>query len=372
MENTKFKVYIEEKSKDYGRLYLEPLERGYGDTLGNALRRLLLSSIRGAAVTAVRIDGVLHEFSTIKGIREDVIEILMNLKHIPIRAKTSKAEVNADGFKIITLDSDDLPKDFFTRSENPGVITAKDMPWDNDFEFFGDGILCTLEPKAHLLMEIYVEQGVGYLSAERERPSQPPLPVDAMLADAVFSPVRRVNYTIEPARVGQSIDYERLILEVWTNGAVTPEDAVGEAARIAEDYFGQIADTVGTAPQVDRVKNPEPQEPKREESYEARETEQFSHPIHELELSIRSENCLLRGGIQTVGDLLQRSRDDLLKIRNLGKISLKEIEARLQTLGYSLKPSATGSETVKDTEQDDEAEGSDLETDDEAQEDTQE
>ena len=154
MENTKFKVYSEEKSQDYGRFYLEPLERGYGDTLGNALRRLLLSSIKGAAVTAVKIDGVLHEFSTIKGIREDVIEILMNLKHIPIRAKTDKSEVNEEGFKIITLDSEDLPKDFFTREENPGVITAHDMPWDNDFEFCGDGVLCTLEPTAHLLMEI--------------------------------------------------------------------------------------------------------------------------------------------------------------------------------------------------------------------------
>ena len=165
MEDTKFTIYSEEKSQDYGRFCIEPLARGYGDTLGNALRRLLLSSIKGAAVTAVKIDGVLHEFSTIKGIREDVIEILMNLKHIPIRAKTEQSEVNEEGFKIITLDSDELPKDFFTREENRGVITAKDMPWDNDFEFCGDGVLCTLEPDAHLLMEIYVEQGVGYLSA---------------------------------------------------------------------------------------------------------------------------------------------------------------------------------------------------------------
>ena len=347
--NTRFKVYIEEKTQDYGKLYLEPLERGYGDTLGNALRRLLLSSIRGAAVTAVKIDGVLHEFTTIKGIREDVIEILMNLKHIPIRAKTESTELNADGFKIITLDSDDLPKDFFTREENPGVITAKDMPWDNDFEFIGDGILCTLEPKAHLLMEIYVERGVGYLSAERERPANPPLPVNALLADAIFSPVKRVNYTIESARVGQSIDYERLILEVWTNGAVSPEEAVGEASRIAEDCFAHIADTVGTAPLMlttppvkDKITKPDdkddddtteggnPPEPEGD-------GELKSKPIHELELSIRSENCLLRGGIQTIGDLLQRSRDDLLKIRNLGKISLTEIDNKLAGMGYALK-----------------------------------
>lgn len=345
--NTRFKVYIEEKTQNYGKLYIEPLERGYGDTLGNALRRLLLSSIRGAAVTAVKIDGVLHEFTTIKGIREDVIEILMNLKHIPIRAKTEQSELNADGFKVITLDSDDLPKDFFTREENPGVITAKDMPWDNDFEFIGDGILCTLEPKAHLLMEIYIERGVGYLSAERERPSNPPLPVNALLADAIFSPVKRVNYTIEPARVGQSIDYERLILEVWTNGAVSPEGAVGEASRIAEDCFAHIADTVGTVP----LAAPKPAavaEPKIEEKDDIEvdveeikntgDPELFSHPIQELELSIRSANCLLRGGIQTIGELLGKSREDLLKIRNLGKISLTEIENKITSMGYILKP----------------------------------
>ena len=340
MENTRFKVYIEEKSKDYGRLYLEPLERGYGDTLGNALRRLLLSSIRGAAVTAVRIDGVLHEFSTIKGIREDVIEILMNLKHIPVKAKNPNAELDPDNYKIITLDTDVLPKDFFTRENNPGVITAKDMPWDNDFEFCGDGVLCTLEPKAHLLMEIYVEQGVGYLSAERERPANPPLPVDSMLTDAIFSPVKRVNYTIENARVGQSIEYERLILEVWTNGAVAPEEAVTEAAKIAEECFGHIAETVSTAPQAEREPEetpPEVAEPVKPDPEEIK-TEQYSHPIHELELSIRSENCLLRGGIHTVGELLQRSREELLKIRNLGKKSLNEIEDRLQVLGYELRP----------------------------------
>ena len=336
MENTKFKVYSEEKSQDYGKFYIEPLERGYGDTLGNALRRLLLSSIKGAAVTAVKIDGVLHEFSTIKGVREDVIEILMNLKHIPIKAKTESATVNEDGFKIITLDSDDLPKDFFTREENPGVITAQDInavAWDHDYEFCGYGMLCTLEPDAHLLMEIYVEQGTGYLSAERERPSQPPLPIDAMLADAIFSPVKRVNYRIEPARVGQSIDYERLILEVWTNGAITPEEAASQAAGIARDYFSEIAETINTAPVtpvvVKEVEPPKPPQPPVPDT----------RPIHELDLSIRSENCLMRGGITTIGELLKRSRDDLLKFRNLGRKSLTEIEEKLTARGYVLAPS---------------------------------
>ena len=356
MENTKFKVYSEEKSQDYGRFYLDPLERGYGDTLGNALRRLLLSSIKGAAVTAVKIDGVLHEFSTIKGIREDVIEILMNLKHIPIRAKTDKSEVNEEGFKIITLDSEDLPKDFFTREENPGVITAHDMPWDNDFEFCGDGILCTLEPAAHLLMEIYVEQGIGYLSAERERPAQPPLPIDAMLADAIFSPVKRVNYQIEPARVGQSIDYERLILEVWTNGAVSPEEAVKEAASIAKTYFAQIEETVNTAPQKARPSNePDPISTTKDEGTNKPDDELFNRSIHELELSIRSENCLLRGGIQTIGELLQKSRDDLLKIRNLGRKSLTEIDEKLAACGYALSTAKSQPQSAEAPEAEPEA-----------------
>ena len=336
MENTKFKVYSEEKSQDYGKFYIEPLERGYGDTLGNALRRLLLSSIKGAAVTAVKIDGVLHEFSTIKGIREDVIEILSNLKHIPIKARTESAAVNEEGFKIITLDSDDLPKDFFTREENPGVITAQDInavAWDHDYEFCGNGMLCTLEPDAHLLMEIYVEQGTGYLSAERERPAQPPLPIDAMLADAIFSSVKRVNYRIEPARVGQSIDYERLILEVWTNGAITPEEAASQAAGIARDYFAEIAETINTAPATP------PQEKEDEAPKPPKPPVPDTRPIHELDLSIRSENCLLRGGITTIGELLQRSRDDLLKIRNLGRKSLTEIEEKLTARGYELMPS---------------------------------
>ena len=333
MENTSFKVFIEEKDQNYGKLYLEPLERGYGDTLGNALRRLLLSSIRGAAVVAVRIDGILHEFSTIPGVREDVIEILMNLKHIPIKVKNVHNGLENGAFKVLTLDSDELQRDrnLFNREENPGVITAKDLPWDSDFEFCGDGILCSLEPNAHLLMEIYVAQGVGYLSAERERPAQPQLPVDSLLTDAIFSPVKRVNYQIEPARVGQSIDYERLLIEVWTNGAVSPEEAVGEASKIAETYFAKIANTVKTAP-IKPPKSIDGWEPKLAPD------PFLTHPVHDLELSIRSENCLLGGGIKTIGDLLSRSHDDLLKVRNLGRKSLVEIEERIKNLGYALSP----------------------------------
>ena len=352
MEKTKFEVYIEEKTQNYGKIFLEPLERGYGDTLGNALRRLLLSSIRGAAVTAVRIDGVLHEFSTIKGIREDVIEILMNLKQIPIKAKHDKAD---EGFKIITLDSDFLPKNFFTRKENPGVITAADLPKDNDFEFCGDNVLCTLEPDAHLLMEIYVEQGVGYLSSERERPAEPSLPIDALLTDAIFSPVKRVNYQIEPARVGKSIDYERLVLEVWTNGAITPEEAVKQASEIAEKCFNKVSETVLTAKEKEREKIEIPSVPKGRPGKDSELPKTFdeepappapsTRPISEIGLTVRAANCLLRGGIATLQDLLDRSHEDLLKLRNLGKKSLKEIEEKVEDLGYVLAPSPEIEET---------------------------
>ncbi|MBQ6737873.1 MAG: DNA-directed RNA polymerase subunit alpha [Synergistaceae bacterium] len=358
LEKTKFEVYIEEKTQNYGKIFLEPLERGYGDTLGNALRRLLLSSIRGAAVTAVRIDGVLHEFSTIKGIREDVIEILMNLKQIPIKAKHDKAD---EGFKIITLDSDFLPKNFFTRKENPGVITAADLPKDNDFEFCGDNILCTLEPDAHLLMEIYVEQGVGYLSSERERPAEPSLPIDALLTDAIFSPVKRVNYQIEPARVGKSIDYERLVLEVWTNGAITPEEAVKQASEIAEKCFNKVSETVLTAKEKEREKIEIPSVPKGRPGKDSELPKTFdeepappapsTRPISEIGLTVRAANCLLRGGIATLQDLLDRSHEDLLKLRNLGKKSLKEIEEKVEDLGYVLAPSPEIEETEAQVEE---------------------
>ena len=342
MENTNFKVYIDKTNQDYGKLFVEPLERGYGDTLGNALRRLLLSSIKGVAVTAVRIDGVLHEFSTIPGVREDVIEVLMNLKHIPIRAKTEKPQLKPEGYKLLTLDSGDLPKDFFDRGENPGVITAKDLPWDSDFEFCGDGVLCTLEPGAHLVMEIYIEPGVGYLSAERERPSH--LPIDALLTDAIFSPVKRVNYQIESARVGQSIDYERLIVEVWTNGAVSPEDAVVQASSIARDYFGHIADTVtsgGDSPESEEnqetpapVEPPEIAEPEPEP--EPEELPLIEQQLTAVGISQRSANTLSREGIDTVGKLLERSHEDLLRVNNLGKKSIAEIENRLEEVGLKL------------------------------------
>jgi DNA-directed RNA polymerase subunit alpha len=278
------------------------------------------------------MEGVLHEFSTIPGVREDVIEILMNLKHIPVRSHSKEV-------RVLRLELD-----------GPGEVTAKDIQVDSEVEFVNPASkVCTLEKGAHLSMELYIEQGTGYLSSERPRP--PYLPVDALLTDAVFSPVLRVNYEVEAARVGQRTDFERLILNLWTNGIVTPEAAVCEAAQIIRSYFGHVVTDL---------------EHKSEEEGSAGgnlagdanasfirkvasgETGYLSRPVRDLELSIRSENCLLRGGIHTIGDLLQRSRDDLLKIRNLGRISLKEIGEKLDSAGLKLKEKSQVKTTKED------------------------
>ena len=332
MDNTSFKVLREETGQNdnfFGRFIFEPLNRGYADTLGNALRRLLLSSIHGAAVTAVKIDGILHEFSTVKGVREDIVEILMNLKHIPVKVLS---EFPRTGFKIVTLDTDKLPEDFFTRDVNPGVVTAADMPKDADFEFTGDNVLCEIEKDTHLVMDLYVEEGEGYLPSERERNLA--FPIETILTDAIFSPVKRVNYRTEPARVGQDLEHERLVIDIWTNGAVEPAQALKEASEIATECFKYIADNVEDAERI----TPEPvQMPGSEQNPPIDPTKVFlSKPIKELELSIRSENCLLRGGIKTVNDLLQYNRDELLKIRNLGRKSLDEIIEKLNAYGYAL------------------------------------
>ena len=313
-------IKIEENSQTYGRLVFEPLERGYGMTLGNALRRVLLSSINGAAIVSVRIDGVLHEFSTIPGVREDVIEILMNLKHVPVRSYSKE-------MRLLHLELN-----------GPGEVTAKDIQVDSEVEFVNpEAKICTLEDGARLSMEIFIEQGSGYLSSERPRPSY--LPVEALLTDAIFSPVLRVNYEVEAARVGQRTDFEKLVLEVWTNGIVTPEAAVCEAAKIIRAYFGHVVADLEQKGDVETVHGPSSPEPDSSQVVKrtSGESEFLSRPVRDLELSIRSENCLLRGGIHTIGDLLNKTKDDLLKIRNLGKISLKEIGEKLDNAGLKLR-----------------------------------
>ena len=311
---------LEENGPTYGRLALEPLERGYGMTLGNALRRVLLSSIRGAAITSVRIEGVLHEFSTVPGVREDVIEIMMNLKHVPVRSRSKEV-------RVVSVDI-----------EKAGLVTARDIQVDSEIEFVDpDAKICTLEKGARLSMELYVEQGTGYLSSERPRPSY--LPVDALLTDAIFSPVHRVNYRVEAARVGQRTDYERLVMEIWTNGIVTPDMALGEAAQIVQTCFGHVVVALEQCREEEQIAGSglKGDERSTDSKMADGDAELLARPVRDLELSIRSENCLLRGGIQTIGDLLQKSREDLLKIRNLGKISLTEIGERLDSAGLKLR-----------------------------------
>ncbi|WP_300522332.1 DNA-directed RNA polymerase subunit alpha [Aminiphilus sp.] len=318
-------IRVEESTPRFGKVIVEPLERGYGVTLGNALRRVLYSSIGGAAITAVRIEGVLHEFTTVPGVREDVIDLLLNLKHVPLRSYSKDV-------RVLRLDLD-----------GPAKVTAAHIQGDSDIEFADpDAYICTLAEGAHLAMDIYVEQGMGYATNDRPRPAY--LPVDALLVDAIFSPVHRVNYEVQNARVGQRTDYDRLILQVWTNGVVAPADAVAEASGVLRSYFSRVQDvlvrpTEQPSPSIEEAGESSPQDAVSDEGAAGTrwdpEDALVSRPIRDLELSMRSENCLLRGGVHTIGDLLSRSHEELLKIRNLGKISLREIEEKLAKLGYA-------------------------------------
>lgn len=322
LEHIRPEIRIEESTPLHGKIILEPLERGYGVTLGNALRRVLLSSIRGAAISAVRIEGVLHEFSTIDGVYEDAIELMLNLKKIPVRSHSKEV-------RVLRLEAD-----------GPLDVTAADIQPDSEVEFTDpDAPICSLTEGARLEMDFFVERGTGYATSDRQRPSY--LPIDALMVDAVFSPVQRVKYEVQDARVGQRTDYERLLLDVWTNGAVEPEAAVVEAAGILQGYFGRVVDD------LQKISESAPEEELEEaaaagssvipqEGYSPEENAMMVRPIKDLELSIRSENCLLRGGVQTIGDLVSRGRTELLKIRNLGKISLREIEEKLEKFGLTL------------------------------------
>ncbi|HOJ82381.1 MAG TPA: DNA-directed RNA polymerase subunit alpha [Acetomicrobium flavidum] len=331
MERVVPDINVEECTSGYGRIRIEPLDRGYGVTLGNAIRRVLLSSIPGAAVSAIRIDGVLHEFSTVPGVMEDVLEIILNIKKLAVVS-------HSDEVRVLRLEA-----------QGPKEVTAADIAPDSEIEFPNpDAYICTLEEGHKLGMDLYVERGVGYLTMDRPRPSY--LPVDVLLIDAIFSPVLRVNYSIGAARVGQRTDYESLLLELWTNETVTPIKAFLEAIKILNQYFSHIASLLLKEPKV-------PQEVEVLQApveVKVEEDPLLARPIRDLELSIRSENCLLRAGIRTIGDLIQYSRDDLLKIRNLGKISLKEIEEKLQAFGLSLSSSKISAKKEKGQEDDEE------------------
>jgi DNA-directed RNA polymerase subunit alpha len=288
------------------RLVAEPLERGFGVTLGNSLRRVLLSSLQGAAVTAVQIDGVVHEFSSLEGVREDVVDVVLNIKQLAVR-------MHAEGPKRMTL-----------RATGPGVVTAGQIETPADIEILNkDHVLCTLDDGAQVRMEFTVQNGKGYVPAERNRPEDAPIGLIAV--DALYSPVKRVAYRVEPTRQGQSLDYDKLVMEVETNGAVSPIDAVAYAARILQDQL-QIFITF--------------EEPKKKVEGEAKPELPFNpallKKVDELELSVRSANCLKNDNIVYIGDLVQKSEAEMLRTPNFGRKSLNEIKEVLAQMGLHL------------------------------------
>lgn len=294
----------------YGKFVVEPLERGYGTTLGNALRRILLSSLPGAAVTSVKIDGILHEFSTIPGVKEDVTEIILNLKKLAVRLEgenTKRAIINAVG---------------------PREVTAADIIGDSDIEIFNPDLhIATLEENATLVMEINFARGRGYVPAEQNKTENTPISV--IPVDSIYTPVKKVNYTVENTRVGQVTDYDRLVLEIWTDGSITPEEGVSIGAKIMQEHLNLFIQLTDTTDSMEIMV--EKEEDQKEKALEI--------TIEELELSVRSFNCLKRAAINTVEELTQKTEEDMMKVRNLGKKSLDEVKAKLEELGLGLKPS---------------------------------
>ena len=294
-------------SGTYGRFYAQPFERGFGTTVGNALRRVLLSSIEGAAITAVKIEGVLHEFSSLPGVVEDVTDIILNLKQIPIKMHTTEE-------KIITLDV-----------ERKGKVTAADLQGDSAVEILDpDAPIATLSENGRLQMEMRVSIGRGYVSADKNFDED--MGIGYIPIDSVHSPVRRCNYHVEAARIGQATDYDRLVLEVWTNGTVSPADAVGLAATLLRDHLTIFvnAEHETALEGVGEGELPE------------NLAEYLNRSVDELELSVRSANCLKNAGIRTIRDLVQKTEKDMLETKNFGRKSLNEIRDILRPMGLSL------------------------------------
>ena len=310
IEKPTIESFISDEDPNYGKFIVEPLERGYGQTLGNSLRRILLSSLPGAAVTSIRIDGVLHEFSTIPGVKEDVTEIILNLKKLAIALNgedKKRAIINATG---------------------PMEVTAKDIIADGSLEIFNPDLhIATLEEGSSLVMELNISTGRGYVPADQNKDENTPIAVIPI--DSIYTPVRKVNWTIENTRVGQVTDFERLILEIWTDGSIAPDEGVSIGAKIMQEHLGLF---VGL---TDSVSGVEIMVAKEEDQKE----KALEMSIEELELSVRSFNCLKRASINTVEELTRKTEEEMMKVRNLGKKSLDEVKQKLEELGLGLKPS---------------------------------
>ena len=293
----------------YGRFVVEPLERGYGTTLGNSLRRVLLSSLPGYAITSVKIDGILHEFSTIPGVKEDVTEIVLNLKNVILK-------IHGDGPKTIYIDAN-----------GDDEITAGSIKTDSEVEILNPELhIATLNSDAHVSMELTCDKGRGYVSADRNKQMMQPI-IGVIAIDSIYTPVLKVNYTVENTRVGQITDYDKLTLEVWTNGTINAMEAVSLGAKILNEHLNLFGDLSGEAydTEVMVVKSDNGKE------------KVLVMTIEELDLSVRSFNCLKRAQINTVEDLTNRTEEDMMKVRNLGRKSLDEVVAKLNSLGFDLR-----------------------------------
>ena len=291
----------------YGKYIIEPLERGYGTTLGNSLRRVLLSSLPGTAVTSIRINGVQHEFSTIPGVKEDVTEIVLNVKSIIAR-------LHSEGAKTVYIEA-----------VGEGVVTAGDIKTDAEVEVLNpEQPIATLEPDGALSMELTFDHGRGYVSADKNK--NPQTAIGTIPVDSIYTPVLKVNYSVENTRVGNQTDYDKLTMEVWTDNTITARDAVSLGAKILCDHFTlftDLSDTVGNNPTV-------------VEKTEQQRDKVLEMTIEELDLSVRSFNCLKRANINTVEDLISKTQDEMIKVRNLGRKSLEEVEHKLAQMGLSL------------------------------------
>ena len=302
------KLECVEMSENYGRFVVEPLERGFGMTLGNSMRRVLLSSLPGVAATSIRIDGVLHEFSTIEGVKEDVTEIVLNLKGLICK-------LHSQGPKKVIIDA-----------AGECEVTAGDILPDSDVEIINPELhLATLDENGKLHMEIMLDHGRGYVVADRNK--RPDMPIGEIAVDSIYTPITKVNFTVDNTRVGQTTDHDQLTLEIWTNGSIKPDEAASYAAKILTEHlmlFINLTDRIqGVEIMVEK------EESKKEKILEMN--------IEDLDLSVRSYNCLKRAGINTVEELVQRDEDEMMKVRNLGRKSLEEVQQKLAQLGLTLR-----------------------------------
>ena len=301
------KIECEEISDSYGRFVVEPLERGFGTTLGNSLRRVLLSSLPGVAASSIKIDGVLHEFSTIEGVREDVTEIVLNIKELCVK-------LHGEGPKKVSISA-----------HGECEVKAGDIIADADVEIMNPDLhIASLGPNGKLEMEIILEHGRGYVSADKNK--RPDMPIGQIAVDSIFTPIRKVNFRVENTRVGQITDYDKLTLEIWTDDTIRPDEAVSLAAKILTEHLCLFINLTEHVQGVEIMV--EKEEDKKEKILEM--------TIEELDLSVRSFNCLKRAGINTVGDLIGKSEDDMMKVRNLGRKSLDEVIGKLASLGFKL------------------------------------